>query len=422
MANVETGMTAAERARADAERRLASRDTVRSPDRDVAKSAPALSLVDHPTPPAPEWEAELAIALADVRGALGVSGTVVRPPLFESCDVVELLQQAFAPTPWLVEGLITRGGITTIGGEPKTSKTWLGTEIAIAVATGTPACGEFFAKSGTVAYFYAEDLGVQVRNRIRALLAGAGRQIGIGRLHARPRGMFLDVTRDEDLAWIVASCRRLGEIDLLLLDPLRDISSAAEDKSDDMSKVMRSLRLLGELLSCTVAIIHHCAKASADTKGRRPGQRLRGSGAIHGSTDSGIYLGDLTGDGSNVFRNVVDSEVKGARSAGRFTLELAIEDDDGGEAVKAVWTVSKDAVKAKKAQQQGDDNDLVFGFVRELAKRGEHLSRRKLRDHDEAPIAERRVREALDRLIEAGRLILTGSVVTIPKQNPWDAE
>lgn len=409
-------MTAAERARAEAERILAARDDASVSDRDGAKATPGLSVVDDVAQPVSEWEQELAVALADVRSALGGSATEVRLPVFDGCDAVDLLRREFAPTPWLVEGLMTRGGITTIGGEPKTAKTWLGTEIAIAVATGTRVCGEFFAQSGKVAYFYAEDAEVQVRNRVRALLAGAGRAIAAGCLHARPRGLFLDVTRDEDLAWIVASCRRLGSIDLLLLDPLRDVSSAAEDKSDEMSPVMRRLRLVGELLSCTVAIVHHAGKTSADTKGRRPGQRLRGSGAIHGSTDSGIYLGELAGDGSNVFRNLLDSEVKGARSAGRFTLELAVEDDESGEAVKAMWTVTRGAVKAQKQKLQEADDEATYAFVRTLAMRAEHFSRRKLRDHDEAPIPDHRVRSALDRLIETGRLVLDGPTVRIPEQ------
>jgi len=151
-------MSADEKARAEAERLRAERESK------AAKNAP----VD------PEWEKELAQAFADVRAARGTSNSgAVRPPMFQDCDAVDLLKREFAQPPWLDDGLITRGGITTIGGEPKTAKTWFGTGLAIAVANGTPVGGEFHAVIGTVAYFYAEDQAVQVRNRIRALLAGA---------------------------------------------------------------------------------------------------------------------------------------------------------------------------------------------------------------------------------------------------------
>jgi hypothetical protein len=201
---------------------------------------------------------------------------------------------------------------------------------------------------------------------------------------------------------------------LLVLDPLRDISSAAEDKSDEMGPLMRRLRLVGELLGCTVAIGHHAGNASESTAKRRPGQRLRGSGAIHGSTASGIYLGELAGGGSSIFRNVVDSEIKGAQSTGRFMLELKIDDDDQGEAVRAAWSVTREAgavkpsakaaASAAKIARDEMDDDGVFAFVRGQAMRGEHLTRRALRDHDGRPIAVNRMTAALDRLIEVGRL------------------
>ncbi|HET9621005.1 MAG TPA: AAA family ATPase [Kofleriaceae bacterium] len=379
--------------------------------------APPATTNDATTP----WERELAKALQDVQSAIANNGSHAREPMF--IPAAELFTRDYPPTSWLVTGLITRGGIVTIGAEPKASKTWLGTEIALAISSGTKVCGEFYAEQGRVAYFYAEDLDRQVRNRLRALSAGRGVDpaSAVGNLFLQPRGKFLDVTKDTDMAWLIASCRRLGKLDLLVLDPLRDISSAAEDKSDEMGPLMRRLRLVGELLGCTVAIVHHAGKASENTAKRRPGQRLRGSGAIHGSTDSGIYLGELDGDGSSVFRNTVDSEIKGARSAGRFALELKVEDDEQGEAVRATWTVTRDtgeskpsakvaATAAKTARAEMDD-DAVFAFVRELAMRGEHLTRRALRDHDARPLAVKRVTAALDRLIEVGRLRLVGNEV-----------
>ena len=242
--------------------------------------------------PASEWEQALAKALVDIREKLDSATSGTSEPLFY--DAMQLFSREYPKTPWLVHGLLTRGGNAVIGGEPKTAKTWLAIEIAIAVATGTKACGEFFSERGTAAYFFAEDLDKQVRNRIRALLAGSGRDVlPNGRLFVRPRGAFLDVLKDPDLAWVVASCRQLGRLDLLVLDPLRDIHSGEEDTSDSMRDVMRRLRVLGELLGCTVVVTHHNSKATADTSKRRAGQRGRGSSAIHASTDSGIYLGSL---------------------------------------------------------------------------------------------------------------------------------
>jgi hypothetical protein len=355
------------------------------------RTPPPAEVVETETAPSDPWKAELAKALEDVRAKLTATANGTCEPLFD-LDAVDVLAKKFDGARWLVTGLVTRGGITTIGGLPKAAKkTWLGTEIAIAIATGTPVCGEFFAEAGVVAYFYAEDMEDQIQNRIRSLLAGAGRTLQRGRLRPCPRGKFLDITRDEDLAWILASARRLGKIDLLVLDPLRDIHSAAEDKSDEMSPVMKRLRALAELLGCTVAVVHHSGKPTQDNAKRGGGQRLRGSGAVHGSTDSGIYILECDGDGRNKFRNTVESEIKGARSAGTFELSLDIEDDDQGAAV-ARWAFSREiTTRARGGLNQNadrikDEDDSVIGFIRQLGKQGVSLTKTALRMHPDRPL------------------------------------
>ncbi len=399
-------------------------------DRVRALARGGLKVIDAPAPrPAPTspepgtFQHDIDAALNEITAKLNATERSAAEPLFRT-DAVDLLARQFDGARWLVTGLVTRLGITMIGAEPKAAKTWLGTEIAVAIATGTKVCGEFFTEPGTVAYFYCEDIDVQVRNRVRALLAGADRRLARGRLHLQPRGAFVDLLEDKHLAWLIASCRRLGSIDLLVLDPLRDIHSGEEDKSDSMRNVMRRLRVMSDLLGCTVAVVHHAPKSTKDNAKRRPGQNLRGSGAIHGSVDSGLYLEDSDGDGTNVFTNAVVSQVKGARSAGRFRIGLSVIDDDHGEAVKATWSVNREPAKtsktSKKPAVQEADDKAILTFVRELAMRGEHKSRRALREHDECPIPEKRTRDTMDRLIDVGQLVLVGSSVQLPEPNQGD--
>jgi hypothetical protein len=310
-----------------------------------------------------------------------------------------------------------------IGGEPKAAiKTWSAVELAIAVVTGTKAFGEFFAQRGVAVYFFAEDLDVQVRNRVRATLAGASRTLHRGRLHLRPRGVFLDVLRDDDMAWIVASVRKVGAIDLLLLDPLRDVHSGEEDKSDSMRNVMRRLRVLAEILGCAVLVVHHAVKRTKDNAGRNVGQNFRGSSAIHGSLDAVLGVQDSEGDGTNVFKTRVTSQVKGARSAGSFDLELSITDDDKGEAVSAAWRYSR---PERKDVDPNADLDAVFTWVRELAIVGVVLSETDLKLRTDRPIGasgkqigQKRTAELIKHLASAkgsalGRLVYADGLVRI---------
>ena len=357
------------------------------------------------------WRDELAKALAEVKAKLAPSESQ-RAPLFKT-DIVDLLGMQFDGPRWLITGLVTRLGVAIIGGEPKSIKTWIALEFAIGVATGTKAFGEFFCENGTAIYFFAEDRDVQVRNRARALLAGSKRMPQRGRLFLEPRGTFIDVMSDDDIAWIVASARRRGKIDLLVLDPLRDVHGGEEDKSDSMRDVMRRLRVISDLLECTVLVPHHSAKANKDNAKRRPGQNLRGSSAIHGAIDAGLYIESTDdGDGVNTFTNVATSQVKGGKSAGRFQLELALHDDDLGEAIDATWTFLRDVEDGKakrkgtRSEKQDEDDRLAFAFVRDLQAQGKTYSKTALREHEHRAqlMSEKRMRDAIERLLDARRL------------------
>jgi hypothetical protein len=348
---------------------------------------------------------QLGRAVGEVRTALGVAtngaiGTRYAEPLFE--DASGFMARTFPPVPWLVRDLILEGGVAVIGAEPKSAKSWLALEVAIGVATASPVCGQFAARKGRAMYFFAEDAGSSVQNRIRALGAGRG---DLANLAVQPRGKFVDLRSDDDLGWLIASVRHHGGADLLVLDPLRDLHSAEEDSSDEMSQVMRRLRLLGELLGCTVLVAHHTSKTSGDTAKRRPGQRMRGSSAIHGAIDSGIYLSNLGGDGRAEFSNDVHSEVKGARGAGELRLMLKIVDGPNGTAERATWHVEAGGAKVRESSQAVGDDAKVHNAVVEFAARGEFYSRRALRDMCGVP--ERRCTAALDRLIDRKRLLLS---------------
>lgn len=324
------------------------------------KAAAVRASIFAPAPVEPGSFVEAYVqALADVKAAMGATSDEGITPLFISAR--DLMGKTFAPTPWIVEGLLTEGGVVVVGGEPKTSKSWVGCEIAMAVATGTKVFGEFSTKPLTTAYVFAEDLDVSVRNRLRSLAAARGlpELVATERMHVQPRGRNLDLVRDEDCALIVASVRRLGPVGLLVLDPLRDMHSGEEDKADSMAPVMKRLRLIGNLLNCTVVVVHHTAKASDTSARRRPGQRLRGSSVIHGSIDGGIYLYDLTGNDEDIFTNSVQSEVKGAKAAGRFSITLKITDDASGSAVKAEWSVERGSKKPEEADHEAEARVLA---------------------------------------------------------------
>lgn len=319
------------------------------------------------------WSMELERARADLaavgvgHAGFGADGDSPRP--FFS-PAAELFSRTFPSTPWQVRGLLTDRAVFAVAGEPKTAKTWAALEIAMALGTGTRAFGELEAVGGprAVALFMVEDDAQSTRNRLRALAASRGLapEAACARLHVENLAA-LDVRNPEHLARLVASVRAIPEpVAAVVLDPLRDVHTAEENSSTEMAEVMRALRALRTVLGCAVVFIHHSHKSGAEGKGRRPGQRMRGSSAIHGAVDGGLYLLDLTGNLETEWVMKAQAEVKRARSAGFFSLTLTVEDDANGEAVAAGWAFDRSGAGARDrpVETAAERIEAVAGVLR----------------------------------------------------------
>src|SRR5437016_13247424 len=88
-------------------------------------------------------------------------------PVVRPCD---LRASAASSTPWLIDQLWTAQAVGIIGGSPKSYKTWLALELAVAVASGS-ACLSTFAVSspGPVLLYAAEDSESALRPRLESL-------------------------------------------------------------------------------------------------------------------------------------------------------------------------------------------------------------------------------------------------------------
>lgn len=310
--------------------------------------------VSHPAPiTAPA--AALVPGLAELVGKPS-SGRVLK---FERA--ADLIARPHPPNRWIVEGILTEESVCVISTEPKSAKTWAATELALAISSPkVPAFGKFTVpKQRAVAYFYAEDVAASIKNRIVALAASRKIDVTKSELYVIPKGSAVNLTSDDDLSALVLAARSIPNLGMIVLDPFRDIHSGKEDSSDDMAGVMRRLRALGVLCSCSVLIVHHSAKATADNKTRRAGQKMRGSSAIQGAIDCGFYMSDLETNGKDRFTNTVEIEIKSARGAGMFSLTLAVEDNDRGEAQKATWTVGEVDREKDLAVTQADYLEIL---------------------------------------------------------------
>ncbi len=98
-----------------------------------------------------------------------VSGRAKGEPIIG--NVMDLLAENFPPIRWVVEGVLPEG-LSLLAGSPKTGKSWMVLEMAIAVASGGTCLGGRKAMPGDALYLALEDNKRRLQERINLILAG----------------------------------------------------------------------------------------------------------------------------------------------------------------------------------------------------------------------------------------------------------
>ncbi len=186
---------------------------------------------------------------------------------------------------WLIRQLWTRAGVGIIGGQPKLGKSWLGLDMAISVASGTPCLGHFPVDlPGPALVYLAEDAVSDVRSRLDALCAH--RHLDLARLGLQViTAPALRLDQEEDQRRLAATLQRVKPR-LMVLDPLVRMHRLDENAAADMAVLLGTLRELQRRFDVAIVLVHHASKKNR----RRPGQALRGSSDLHAFVDNLAYL------------------------------------------------------------------------------------------------------------------------------------
>jgi len=187
---------------------------------------------------------------------------------------------------WLIESLWGTEAVGVIGGTPKSFKTWLGLELAVSVASGTPCLGEFgVPQPGPAMVYLAEDTATVVRERLVALCAH--RRVDIQTLDVRVITVpTLRLDCEDDVNRLGATLEQHKPA-LLLLDPFVRLHTADENNVQAVAAILAHLRTLQRTHHVAIVVVHHTRKNS---RGGQHGQSLRGSGDFHAWVDSALYL------------------------------------------------------------------------------------------------------------------------------------
>lgn len=235
-------------------------------------------------------------------------------PLLRICDIPDP-----GPARFLVEKLWVKGAFGFVGAEPKAWKSYLTLYMAICVSSGTRVFNRFAVERGKVLIFSAEGGKGLVRQRTGEMCRALG--IGLEELDFNVIDLSVLHLDDPDQAELLMQTAAAARPALIILDPLRELHTEDENDSAVIAKLLGPLRTLQATIGCAVMVIHHMGKLPSTGRApARSGQRLRGSSALHGASDSALYL-IAKGEGESK-RVTVTAEHRAAPEPEPFTMAL----------------------------------------------------------------------------------------------------
>jgi hypothetical protein len=226
----------------------------------------------------------------------------------------DLTPSAPSSTPWLIDQLWSAQAVGIIGGTPKSYKTWMALEMAVAVASGSPCLASWAVSSpGPVLLYAAEDSQSALRSRLESLARHHG--LDLASLDIRvitADALRLDRLTDQERLQATLLLHRPV---LLLLDPLVRLHAIDENAAGEIAALLGYLRLLQRQTGAAIGLVHHTRKSVSAYGGA--GYSLRGSSDLYAWVDSFLYLRRHHG------QLLLSAEHRSASGAGPFVLELA---------------------------------------------------------------------------------------------------
>lgn len=252
---------------------------------------------------------------------------------------------------WVVEPILSSGGIINIYGRPKAGKTQLSFGLGLAVANGEKEWMGFPVHvSGPVVYFQADNPRASFQEKIRGLKKAG---YNVKNIHiADPESIpypfdLLDEETDHAgvLHEMLGRLKARTGVDpaMVFIDTIREVHSGDEDKSTILRNVI--VKLVAATRPAALVLVSHSRKggglsegpSSKDEDGPRDSELMdenRGSGYLAGRMETIVRVTQPPGKkhGYMTYQG---------RSVGRERVRMKMNEDDG----TYLWNVERDPVQ-----------------------------------------------------------------------------
>lgn len=201
---------------------------------------------------------------------------------------------------WLVEGLVPTGGFVNLYGPPKSMKSFLAIQLALALTTKTPTwLGHEVKRHGPVYYLQLDTPRSLWKKRfIRLMEKGLPLMESVEGLFLADRKCApfpFNILDPNHAIWLRDEVNRTGAI-MVIMDTYRKLFRGSENDSDISDMVLTSVaKACGD---AAVMVISHSKKSPSDPSSEHSvSEGNRGSNAVAGGADTIMQLRRKGGGG-----------------------------------------------------------------------------------------------------------------------------
>jgi len=242
-----------------------------------------------------------------IKAAEEITDKVTPLPILTLADIAKL-----PPVTWLVDGLIPKGSLAMMYGEPGCGKTFIALDMALSIAHESDWQGQG-VQGGSVIYIAGEGVG-GLKKRVLAWHQRHGKQRHAPFLVIPAAVDLMEDTQDlHNTVKAVAD----GPVGLVIFDTLARSMTGDENSSQDIGQAIKAMDAVREAFNCCVLAIHHSGKDGS--------RGARGSSAILGAVDTSMRIDRVGQTVSLTVEKQKDAEM--IDPIYMNTISIEIEDD-----------------------------------------------------------------------------------------------
>jgi len=334
---------------------------------------------------------------------------VNRFPLVRASDFASVK----AP-PWIIKGVLPQAELIVLFGESGSGKSFIGLDMAGAIATDTDWQGRR-TQHGAVVYIAAEGAG-GVRQRLKAYAISTNINLEDLNLYVIPATPNL--LEKVDALDLAKAIKGIPDVKLIIVDTWAQATAGGNENSgEDMGKALSHCRGIYRATGATVFLIHHSGKNSA--KG------ARGWSGLRAAADCEL---EVIRHGNE--RVLAVTKQKDADDGGEFGFRLEVVPtgaDEDGEVISSCHVVYDKSVTLNRiaprnmreserrivdALRSCFDEHAVWPYVEDVIN---HVITLAGPSENGKPLRRDNLLRTIDKMVVAGHLERKGLVISLPE-------